>query len=104
MIGAGETGALAACLGGQLGATVGADIVEGAQLTVRGAGDQDRGTGEIELTHDEGAGFGQFAFVADVEPGALEDRLFLQLEVLVLVIGASRHRTGAERKCLFGLG
>ena len=78
---AGEGVLLAAGLFGQLGAAVGAGVVEGADLAVLAAHDQDRGLGEFQFAANEAARLGQFADVAD----------FSQLRIHTALRSSSYH-------------
>src|SRR3546814_15070677 len=80
---AGESGAVAAGLGNQSRAAVRADVVESAYCAVLATRDQDRRAGHFDRSDDEGAGLGQLADVADLQPAPSKDGFALQLEIIV---------------------
>jgi hypothetical protein len=63
----------------QLVAAVAADVVEGADLAVHAAHDDDRRVGERELLREVAALAGELLDAPDVQPAALEDGLPLEL-------------------------
>ena len=74
----------------QLVAAVAADVVEGADLAGHVAHDDDRGARRVELTREVAAVAGQLLDAADVQPGAAEDGVALEL----VVLGRDRVRVG----------
>ena len=80
----------------QLRATMGADIVESADLLVPAPDNQQRRTGKFHIAANEAASIGKFADMADMNPAFQEDGFALQLEIGRIIIGLGRNRIGAQ--------
>lgn len=96
MIGAAEFSLATRGLFDQLRATMGADIVESADLLVPAPNNQQRRTGEFEIVANEATSIRQFADMADMNPAFQEDGFALQLEIGRIIIGLGRNRIGAQ--------
>src|SRR5262249_7546394 len=105
---AGELPAAAARLGArivvpdELVAAVTAHVVEGADLVVHAAHDDQRRLRDRELAREEAALAPQLLDPPDVQPGPLEDRLALELEELGRDRALVRHRVGVELGIVLG--
>ena len=86
----------------ELVAAVPADVVEDVDLTVGAPDDHQRGPGRVELLGEVAPVAGELLHPADVQPGAGEDGLALEL----VVIGRDRvlvgHRSRAELGVVLG--
>ena len=80
----------------QLVAAVPAHVVEGAHLAVLVLHHEDRRARGVDLPGEVAAGLGELFDAADVQPGAAEDRLALELVVLRGDRVHVGHRSGAE--------
>src|SRR5262249_33767803 len=86
----------------ELVAAMAADVVEGADLVVHAADDDQRGVGDCEILGEEAALPPELLDPSDVQPGPLEDGLALELVELGRDRALVRHRAGSKLWIVLG--